>query len=59
MTNAQTGSTRPEAVVPKVETPNQTLNPTQKLEALDAMVKRGLITQDEYNAKKLAILSSL
>ena len=33
-------------------------NPAKKLEDLNTMLKKGLITQDEYNAKKSEILKS-
>jgi len=35
------------------------LTPAQKLEYLDEMLKKGLITQAEYDAKKLEILKSM
>lgn len=38
-------------------TPNS--NPAKKLEDLNTMLKKGLITQDEYNAKKTEILKNL
>jgi len=34
-------------------------NPAKKLEDLNTMLKKGLITQDEYNAKKTEILQSM
>lgn len=37
----------------------EVLTPAQKLEYLDAMLKKGLITQAEYDAKKLEILKSM
>ena len=34
-------------------------NPAKKLEDLNTMLKKGLITQDEYNAKKAEILKNM
>lgn len=34
-------------------------NPAKKLEDLNAMLKKGLITQDEYNSKKTEILKNM
>jgi hypothetical protein len=34
-------------------------NPAKKLEDLNTMLKKGLITQDEYNAKKTEILNNM
>jgi len=34
-------------------------NPAKKLEDLNLMLKKGLITQDEYNAKKTEILKNM
>lgn len=34
-------------------------NPAKKLEDLNTMIKKGLITQDEYNAKKTEILRNM
>ena len=34
-------------------------NPAKRLEDLNAMLKKGLITQDEYNAKKTEILNNM
>lgn len=34
-------------------------NPAKKLEDLNTMLKKGLITQDEYNAKKTEILKNM
>ena len=34
-------------------------NPAKKLEDLNTMLKKGLITQDEYNAKKTEILQNM
>jgi len=44
---------------PAKTTLGEVLTPAQKLEYLDAMLKRGLITQAEYDAKKLEILKSI
>jgi len=38
---------------------NDLPNPAKKLEDLNTMLKKGLITQDEYNAKKTEILKSM
>uniref|UniRef100_UPI0040487DEB SHOCT domain-containing protein n=1 Tax=Polynucleobacter sp. TaxID=2029855 RepID=UPI0040487DEB len=38
---------------------NDSPNPAKKLEDLNTMLKKGLITQDEYNAKKTQILNSM
>jgi hypothetical protein len=38
---------------------NDIPNPAKKLEDLNSMLKKGLITQDEYNAKKTEILRNL
>ena len=35
------------------------LTPTQKMEHLDGMLKKGLITQDEYNTKKQEVLKTI
>ncbi len=47
------------AVMPVKAVSSDALAPTQKLEALDAMLKKGLITQQEYNSKKQEILKSM
>jgi hypothetical protein len=38
---------------------NDSPNPAKKLEDLNTMLKKGLITQDEYNAKKTDILKNM
>jgi hypothetical protein len=38
---------------------NQDINPADKLEQLDSLKKRGLITQKDYDAKKAEILKNL
>jgi len=38
---------------------NDSPNPAKKLEDLNTMLKKGLITQDEYNAKKSEILKNM
>ncbi len=43
----------------KQVTINDLPNPAKKLEDLNAMLKKGLITQDEYNAKKTEILRAM
>lgn len=40
-------------------TRNQDINPADKLEQLDSLKKRGLITQKDYDAKKAEILKNL
>lgn len=49
------------AITPSpVPTPQSDLpNPAKKLEDLNAMLKKGLITQDEYNTKKAEILKNM
>jgi hypothetical protein len=49
----------PALIQAKAEVTSPPLSSTQKLEALDAMVKKGLISQDEYNAKKQEILKTM
>jgi len=58
-TNPSAIPSKAELAPVKAETVGQALTPTQKLEALDAMAKKGLITQDEYNAKKQEILRTM
>ena len=43
----------------KSQTASEMPNPAKKLEDLNTMLKKGLITQDEYNAKKTEILKSM
>ena len=43
----------------KSATANDLPNPAKKLEDLNTMLKKGLITQDEYNAKKTEILKNM
>lgn len=43
------------AITPSNDIPN----PAKKLEDLNTMLKKGLITQDEYNAKKTEILKAM
>jgi hypothetical protein len=50
---------KPDPALIKTDAPTQSMNPTQKLEALDAMLKKGLITQEEYNSKKQEILKTM
>jgi cytochrome c1 len=47
------------ATVPVKVVAAEALTPAQKLEYLDAMMKKGLITQVEYDAKKAEILRSM
>jgi hypothetical protein len=49
------------AIMPlvKAQAASDAPNPAKKLEDLSIMLKKGLITQDEYNAKKLEILKTL
>jgi hypothetical protein len=44
---------------PITSTSNDSPNPAKKLESLNGMLKKGLITQDEYNTKKTEILNSM
>ena len=44
---------------PKPPQTNDLPNPAKKLEDLNTMLKKGLITQDEYNAKKTEILRAM
>lgn len=37
----------------------QLANPAKRLDDLNMMLKKGLITQDDYNAKKAEILQSM
>ena len=43
----------------KSQTASEMPNPAKKLEDLNTMLKKGLITQDEYNAKKTEILKNM
>ena len=45
--------------VPAPMPPSDLPNPAKKLEDLNTMLKKGLITQDEYNAKKAEILKNM
>jgi hypothetical protein len=59
---AQPGSTEPKpapGATAKTDASAKTPGSVEKLEALDAMLKKGLITQEEYNAKKKEILNSM
>lgn len=48
------------AIMPASTSTNDTTpNPAKKLEDLNTMLKKGLITTDEYNAKKAEILRTL
>ena len=49
------------SITPASKTPpvSDLPNPAKKLEDLNTMLKKGLITQDEYNAKKTEILQSM
>jgi hypothetical protein len=47
------------AITPGAKSSGELPNPAKKLEDLNIMLKKGLITQDEYNAKKTEILKSL
>ena len=47
------------AITPGARSTGEISNPAKKLEELNIMLKKGLITQDEYNSKKTEILQSL
>ena len=47
------------AITPGAKSTGELPNPAKKLEDLNIMLKKGLITQDEYNAKKTEILKNL
>jgi hypothetical protein len=47
------------AITPGAISISEPPNPAKKLEELNIMLKKGLITQDEYNGKKTEILQSL
>lgn len=47
------------AITPNAKAASELPNPAKKLEDLNIMLKKGLITQDEYNAKKTEILQSM
>lgn len=47
------------AITPGAKTAGELPNPAKRLEDLDTIFKKGLITQDEYNAKKTEIMKSL
>jgi hypothetical protein len=47
------------AITPGAKSTGDIPNPAKKLEDLNIMLKKGLITQDEYNAKKTEILKNL
>jgi hypothetical protein len=51
--------TKVSETMPAKAATSETLTPAQKLEYLDEMLKKGLITQAEYDAKKLEILKSM
>ena len=48
-----------EITTPKTTTTNETSNSMKKLEDLNTMLKKGLITQEEYNTKKQEILKNM
>jgi Short C-terminal domain len=47
------------AITPGAKSTGDLPNPAKKLEDLNIMLKKGLITQDEYNAKKTEILNNM
>lgn len=47
------------SIMPSTVPPNDSPNPAKKLEDLNTMLKKGLITTDEYNTKKAEILRTL
>ena len=64
-TQSSTGTTTPgparAAITPsnQVNSVNDSPNPAKRLDDLNNMLKKGLITPDEYNAKKAEILRTL
>lgn len=58
-TTAKTGATTPSPARASIMPPSDTPNPAKKLEDLNTMLKKGLITTDEYNTKKAEILRTL
>ena len=64
-TQSSTGTTTPgparAAITPsnQVNSANDSPNPAKRLDDLNNMLKKGLITPDEYNAKKAEILRTL
>lgn len=58
-TKSDTGTTPPSAARAAIMPPTDAPNPAKKLEDLNVMLKKGLITPDEYNAKKAEILRTL
>ena len=61
MTDSASPSPARAAITPATKSPttNDLPNPAKKLEDLNTMLKKGLITQDEYNAKKTEILKNM
>jgi hypothetical protein len=61
MTDSASPSPARAAITPAAKSPttNDLPNPAKKLEDLNTMLKKGLITQDEYNAKKSEILKNM
>jgi hypothetical protein len=47
------------SITPATKSTGEIQNPAKKLEDLNIMLKKGLITQDEYNGKKTEILQSM
>ena len=47
------------AITPGAKSTGEIQNPAKKLEELNIMLKKGLITQDEYNTKKAEIFKAL
>jgi Short C-terminal domain len=58
MTDSAKQSTAQQAITSNSAV-NPLPNPAKKLEDLNTMLKKGLITQDEYNAKKTEILKNM
>jgi cell division septation protein DedD len=57
--NPDAAAVRPATAAMKTNESNAAMTPTKKLEALDEMLKKGLITQDEFNSKKQEVLKSM
>jgi hypothetical protein len=54
-----TCSTKDEITKPQTTTANESSSSMKKLEDLNAMLKKGLITQQEYDTKKQEILKNM
>ena len=58
-TKTSAPTTQPSPARAAIMPPSDAPNPAKKLEDLNTMLKKGLITTDEYNAKKAEILRTL